>query len=287
MPTTFVATVLPSLETVISAYAPSMLSPLEPYSRLLRRGVLLRNLGLHRDTPVIVLDGLELGVALLLPCASLFGHDKLLADLVEPPGTVGTLIVGRNGGAKLAISAADETDVVRGTAHLLLGQDNMCALLALVILIPGELVTFNLVLGHDRLEAVLYQGLDQAFLVVEIRIDAAVLAHAIAPKVSGSQARHSLTSRPKLLKSQSSLAIRTTGLVLPITSGATAARVITFLMMTSAIPGTSSNFWRNASQRSLSVPYSTSRSPIKRSASCDLLSSNWNTPRTYLQRPCT
>src|SRR5665811_976907 len=167
--------------------------------RLLRGHVLPWNLGLHRHA-CRRLSPLKLCVALALPLRHLLGLDKPLADLAQPLVVAAAALVKLgDDGAEGAVRPPAEADVVGGTADLLAGDDDVGAVFAFVPLVSRERIAGHLICGQKRLKAVGLECFDECILIVEAGVDAAVLAHAIAPSSCGCQSRHSSTSVLKLL----------------------------------------------------------------------------------------
>src|SRR5450759_812320 len=265
---------------------PAWLRSPEADTLLLLRGHVLRgNLGLHRHAGRR-LGPLEFRVARRLPGPHLLGFDEPLADLAQPlvVAAAAPVKLGDNG-AEGAVRPPAEADVVRGAADLLAGDDDVGAVFAFIPLVSRERIAGHLVCGQKRLKAVGLECFDECILIVEAGVDAAVLAHAIAPSSCACQSRHSSTSVLKLLWSQSSFEIRNTGWAFPITSGAIPAWMPIFRIAASATPGTVASFSRKLTHLGSSVPYSVFRMPARRRASCRGLLSNWNMAREYLHRP--
>src|SRR5450759_3904121 len=252
----------------------SLTSPEADTLLLLRRHVLRGNLGLHRHAGRS-LGPLKLGVARRLPGPHLLGCDEPLADLTQPLVVAATALVKLgDDGAEGAVRRPAEADVVGRAADLLTGNDDVGAVFALVPLVSRKRIAGHLVRGQKRLKAVGPECFDECILIVEAGVDAAVLAHAIAPSSCGCQSRHSSTSALKLLWSQSSFEIRNTGWAFPITSGAIPALTPILRIAASATPGTVASFSRRLSHLGSSVPYNVFRMPARRRASCRGLVSN-------------
>src|ERR1035437_6150270 len=179
---------------------PAWLRPPEADTLLLLRGHVLRwNLGLHRHARRS-LSPFKLGIARRLPGPHLLGFDEPLADLAQPLVVAPAALVKLgDDGAEGAVRPPAEADVVGGAADLLAGDDDVGAVFAFVPLVSRERIAGHLVCGQKRLKAVGLECFDECILIVEAGVDAAVLAHAIAPSSCGCQSRHSSTSALKLL----------------------------------------------------------------------------------------
>src|SRR5450756_1507841 len=166
---------------------------------LLRRHVLRWNLGLHRHAGRR-LGPLKLGVALALPLRHLLGFDAPLAALAHPLVVAAAALVKLgDAGAEGAVRPPAEANVVGGAADLLTGDDDVGAVFAFVPLVSRERIAGHRIFGQKRRKAVGLECFDECILIVEAGVDAAVLAHAIAPSSCACQSRHSSTSALKLL----------------------------------------------------------------------------------------
>src|ERR1039457_5551265 len=156
---------------------------------LLRRHVLRWNLGLHRHAGR-GLGPFKLGVARCLPSLHLLGFAEALADLAQPLVVAAAALVELgDDGAEGAVRPPAEADVVGRAADLLTGNDDVGAVFAFVPLVSRERIAGHMVCGQKRLKAVGLERFDECVLIVEAGVDAAVLAHAIAPSSCGCQSR--------------------------------------------------------------------------------------------------
>src|SRR5450759_592595 len=158
--------------------------------------VLRGNLGLHRHAGRR-LGPFKLGVARRLPGPHLLGFDEPLADLAQPLVVAAAALVKLGDhGAEGAVRPPAEADVVGGAADLLTGDDDVGAVFAFIPLVSRERIAGHLIFGQKRLKAVGLECVDECILIVEAGIDAAVLAHAIAPSSCGCPSSTSSTSAP-------------------------------------------------------------------------------------------